>query len=95
LGRIQLFSFSGSHYEIGYQQGKSLRELIYEGVQLISSSEAFKMMKPRFLPFFMFLALAKRRACKLMEGDISEYYPEQAEFSVVSMYQLGIQPRNN
>ena len=36
-------------------------------------------MKPRLLPNFLFLALAKRRAAGLLKNDVFKYYPHQAQ----------------
>jgi len=79
LSAIKLETFSGSHYEIGVQQGRALGELIHEGLRRVPDFEALKFMKPRLLPTFLFLRLAKRRAAKLLKDDIFRHYPKQAE----------------
>ena len=79
MTNIALQTFSGSHHEIGVQQGKAVRELIQQVLEQIPSFEDIKLMKPRLLPTSLFLALAKRRAAKLLRNDIFECYPEQAE----------------
>jgi predicted choloylglycine hydrolase len=79
LSTIALQVFSGSDYEIGVQQGHSVRELLHKALEDIPNVEAVKLMKPRLLPTSLFLALAKRRAVKLLKNDIFEYYPRQAK----------------
>ena len=79
LSTINLETFSGSHYEIGIQQGKATRELIHRALEQVPSFEEVKGMKPDFLPMSLFLRLAKRRATKLLKNDIFQYYPKQAE----------------
>lgn len=64
---------------MGVQQGRTVRELLQEALEQIPNIEAMKLMKPPLLPTSLFLALAKRRATKLMKNDIFQYYPKQAE----------------
>jgi predicted choloylglycine hydrolase len=79
LTTITLHTFSGNHYEIGVQQGRAVRELLHKGLEQIPDFEVVKLMKPRLLPTSLFLALAKRRAAKMLKNDIFRYYPEQAQ----------------
>lgn len=76
---ITIEYFSGTHYEIGIQQGQAVYGLIQQILQLIPHLDIVKQMKPRFLPTSLFLTLAKRRAKKLLTDDIFQYYPEQAQ----------------
>jgi predicted choloylglycine hydrolase len=76
---LKLQVFSGTHYDMGIQQGKANRELLQRGLEQIPKLEAVKDMKPRMLPTTLFLSLAKRRAVQLLENDIMKYYPEQAK----------------
>lgn len=79
LPTATIHSFSGNHYEIGIQQGKANRELLRTILERIPKIEAVKKMKPRLLPASVFLSLAKRRAVRLLEEDITRYYPKQAQ----------------
>ena len=72
-------TFSGSHNEIGVQQGEAVRGLISQLMQVLPSLDAFRRMKPMLLPTSLFLSLAKRRAADLLEEDIFQIYPSQAE----------------
>ena len=76
---IKLHIFSGSHYGVGVQQGQAARSLIHEALNRIPSFEFMKLMKPRLLPTSIFLALAKRRAAKLLANDILRFYPKQTQ----------------
>lgn len=78
MSDLRLHSFSGSHREIGFQQGQAVRETIQQALEQIPEFELIKLMKPRLLPTSFFLALAKRRATKLLRKDIYEFYPRQA-----------------
>ncbi|MFQ6075495.1 MAG: C45 family autoproteolytic acyltransferase/hydrolase, partial [Candidatus Bathyarchaeia archaeon] len=79
LPTVKLESFSGTHYEIGVQQGQAVGGLIHQLLRLIPNLESVKRMKPNLLPTSLFLALAKRRANKLLRNDIFQYYPKQAQ----------------
>ena len=76
---IALQTFSGTHYEIGLQQGQAVRGPIHKALKQIPDSEDVQLLKPRLLPTFLFLALAKRRANKLLRNDIFKCYPKQAQ----------------
>jgi predicted choloylglycine hydrolase len=72
-------TFSGSHSEIGVQQGEAVRGLLSQLMQVLPELDAFRRMKPKLLPTSLFLSLAKRRAADLLEEDIAQIYPSQAE----------------
>jgi len=79
LSTVKLESFSGTHYEIGFQQGKAVRELLHQTFRQISNFPELKSAKPRLIPISLFLSLAKRQAIKKLKNDIPAYYPKQAE----------------
>ncbi len=75
----KVYRFAGSHYEVGLQQGKSLRESIHEGLKGILASELVKSSKPRFVPTAFYYSMAKRRANNKLREDIFKYHPKQAQ----------------
>lgn len=77
--RVELYTFSGTHYEIGVQQGEAGRKLVSRALEEIPKFESLRAVKPKLLPNSLFWALAKRRAAKLLKNDIFTYYPKQAE----------------
>jgi predicted choloylglycine hydrolase len=79
LSDITLKKFSGSHYEIGVQQGKAIREIVDDALKRLLNLKFVKQMKPRLIPSFLFLTLAKHQAEKLLKKDIFQQYPNQAE----------------
>jgi len=79
LTHVRSHTFTGSHHEVGVQQGRAGREEIHEALERIPNYEFVKFMKPRLLPTSLFTALAKRRAEKLLKNDVFEYYPKQAQ----------------
>jgi predicted choloylglycine hydrolase len=79
LSVIALQTFSGSHYEIGVQQGKAVQQLLNDALKKLLNIKFVKQMKPRLLPSFLFLTLAKHSAEKLLKKDIYQQYPKQAQ----------------
>jgi predicted choloylglycine hydrolase len=79
LPKIKMKAFSGSHHEIGIQQGEAVRGLLSQLMQVLPELDAFRRMKPMLLPTSLFLSFAKRRAADLLEEDIFQIYPNQAE----------------
>ena len=79
MSDITLKKFSGSHYEIGVQQGKAIREIVDDALKRLLNLKFVKQMKPRLIPSFLFLTLAKHQAEKLLKKDIFQQYPNQAE----------------
>ncbi len=76
---VELRAFSGTHYEIGVQQGQAGRILIHEALERLPNDDSLKLLKPRSLPTFLFVALAKRKAHRLLRNDVFEYCPRQAQ----------------
>ena len=76
---MKLYTFSGTHYEVGVQQGEVGRQQIREALERIPNYEFVKLMKPSLLPTSLFITLAKRRAERLLKNDVFEYYPKQAK----------------
>jgi predicted choloylglycine hydrolase len=76
---VKFYSFSGTHHEIGVQQGKAGSEQIREAFKKIPNYEFVKLMKPRLLPTPLFVWMAKRQAARLLKNDVFEHYPKEAE----------------
>ena len=76
---IRSFVFSGSDYEIGFQQGQGNREAIQKALEVIFNLDLVKQSKPKLLPKSLFVMLAKRRADKMLRKDLFELHPRQAE----------------
>jgi predicted choloylglycine hydrolase len=76
---VELYKFSGDHYEIGLQQGRATPGMLKKGSRSLQSFNSVKLFKPRLIPSRLFLWLAKRQAVKLMERDLPRYYPRQWE----------------
>jgi hypothetical protein len=70
---------TGSHHEIGVQQGQAGRQQIDEAMERIPNYDFVRLMKPGLLPSLLFITLAKRRAERLLRNDVFEYYPKQAQ----------------
>ena len=75
----KVYRFAGSHYEVGLQQGKSMRESIHEGLHAILASELIRGSKPKLVPTSLYYSMAKRRANNTLREDIFKYHPKQAQ----------------
>ncbi len=71
--------FSGTDYEIGFQQGQSNRGAIQKALEVIFTLDLVKQSKPKLMPKSLFVTLAKRRADKMLRKDLISFYPKQAE----------------
>jgi len=71
--------FSGTDYEIGFQQGQGNREAIQEVIEAVFNLKQITESKPKWLPKSLFVMLAKRRADKMLRKDLLNLYPKQAE----------------
>jgi len=78
---VDLQVFSGTHHELGVQQGRASRNQLEQAARALPVVRPVRLAKPRLLPTRLFLWLAKRRATKLLHDDITTYYPRQAERS--------------
>jgi len=76
---VKVFRFAGTHYEVGLQQGKSMRESIREGIDAILASEVMQSSEPRLVPMSLYYSVAKRRANNMLREDIFKYHPKQAQ----------------
>ena len=79
MPNVNVIRLKGSHYEMGLEQGRSLRAQIHIFLSEISKSQAFTLMKPKLLPTSIFVFLAKRRATGLLLNDIVKNQPKQME----------------
>ena len=64
MSNLVLHSFSGSHYELVFQQGQAVHRLVHESLKIIPDIELVKLMKPKLLSTFLFFMLAKRKVAR-------------------------------
>lgn len=76
---IKPLVFSGSDYEIGFQQGESCRGSIQQAVKEVFGVKEVLQNKPAFLPKSFFEVFAKRRADKMLRRDLFHQYPKHAD----------------
>jgi predicted choloylglycine hydrolase len=76
---VRLHRFSGSHYEIGVQQGQAVREQLDKATDDIPRFEAVRLLKPSLLPTSLFMSIARRRAARMLKKDVFQFYPRQSE----------------
>ena len=59
---------SGDAQEMGRQQGEALRENIRAAIEAVGELEAFRLMKPKWMPMAWFRRLAERKAQQFMQA---------------------------
>jgi len=74
-----MHGFSGTHYEMGVQQGRAARETILRVLKEAGRLRDIRGARPAMLPMPVFLRVAKRRVARVAGGDILGPYPRQAE----------------
>ena len=72
-------TFSGTHYEMGFQQGKAYKQSLFDGIQTVQKQPEFLMLKPKWLPKGLFFTIAKNKAIGYAKPIIEKYAPNQAE----------------
>ncbi|MHA1284569.1 MAG: C45 family autoproteolytic acyltransferase/hydrolase [Promethearchaeota archaeon] len=75
----KIFEFSGSHYDMGFQQGRIFKDEFSEIISVFKNLEDIQTLKPKWLPSGLFIKLAANRAKKWFKPIIKKYAPNQAE----------------
>ncbi len=74
-----VYSFSGTHYEMGIQQGKAFGEFAHQAWDNLKSLEEVQGLKPKYLPTSLFLKLASKKAYKWLSPMFKTHAPNQTE----------------
>ncbi len=69
----------GSYYEMGFQQGEFFAEDIKNSYQKLVNSNSFKIIKPRFIPNFLFSLLVKNIVYNKWRKPIEILLPEYSQ----------------
>ncbi|MBC7254463.1 MAG: hypothetical protein H5T72_10920 [Actinobacteria bacterium] len=75
--QVRLFDLQGNHYEMGYQQGLQMREIIRHFFSHLRDLEVLRRAKPFFLPLNVYVSISARRAEREMMQEMAELYPAQ------------------
>lgn len=70
---------SGTPVEIGQSQGTALRDEIHCVYAELLNLEAFRLLKPGWLPLAAYAWLAGRKASSLLRSPLTQSFPEAAE----------------
>jgi hypothetical protein len=73
------FTAAGSWHEMGLAQGAAVGNRIVAARAMLADLEAFRVMKPRWLPYPLFLRTAERKARAALEEAFVRVLPKQAE----------------
>jgi hypothetical protein len=66
---------AGDPFEMGAAQGKCLREKIHAARNVLNQLEAFRLMKPGWMPFALFRRICERKATRALSRAL-EAFPD-------------------
>lgn len=75
----QIYEFSGSHYEMGFQQGKNFQKDMAGALQAFKRLDEVKGIKPKLMPAGLFVKLASSKIHNWLKPIIEKNAPNQAE----------------
>jgi predicted choloylglycine hydrolase len=75
----KIYEFSGTHYELGFQQGKVFAEFAEKLVEMFKNLEEIQSLKPEPIPIDAFLKFASKKAYRSLNKILNKYAPNQAE----------------
>ena len=79
IDQNKIYTFKGSHYEMGYQQGEAFKEIAGKALDTFKNLDEIKGLKPKWLPKNTFIKIASKKAKKGLNPIIKKYAPNQAE----------------
>ncbi|MBN2155554.1 MAG: hypothetical protein JW776_05890 [Candidatus Lokiarchaeota archaeon] len=75
----KVYHFSGSHYEMGYQQGKTFSSSLHAAFDDFKEYPDISKMRPKFIPQGIFFQLAARKSRRWFQPTLEKLAPRQAE----------------
>lgn len=70
---------TGTPYEMGLAQGRAMRDKIHYARQQLSQLEAFRMERPRWMPYRLFVPVAERKVTSMLRPAVTAAFPEMHE----------------
>lgn len=77
--QYQVHHFSGTHYEMGYQQGQLFKKSLVAAFIDFKDYPDISKLKPPLIPKGLFFQFAERRSRKWLEPTLKKLTPNQAE----------------
>src|SRR5262245_36139176 len=66
---------SGDPVEMGIEQGRELRDKIHAARGVLENLEAFQAMRPKWIPFSIFLTICEHKASRALEHAFAQDFP--------------------
>lgn len=76
---IPFIECSGTHRQMGRQQGRAFSRMVRDGVGVFTTSEAFEQERPAWLPRAAYVWLAGLKSRRTLETDLRNHVPRQLE----------------
>ncbi len=75
----KIHHFSGSHYDMGFQQGERFKESLVEAFKAFKDYPDISKMRPKLVPSGIFFQLAARKSRKWFQPTLEKLAPNQAK----------------
>ncbi len=75
----KIYEFTGSHYDMGFQQGKVFAEIAEEALNMFQNLEEIQSLKPVELDIEIFMKFASKKAFRSLNRLLKKYAPNQSE----------------
>ncbi|MHA1492038.1 MAG: C45 family autoproteolytic acyltransferase/hydrolase [Promethearchaeota archaeon] len=79
IDQNKIYQYLGTHYEMGFQQGKDFQKDIAQALQIFKNLEEIQSIKPKFLPTNLFMKIAANKTYKWLKPIFEKYSPNQDE----------------
>jgi len=76
---FEIHRFTGTHFEMGFQQGQKFIANLNHGLKVIQGLEGFQALRPKWLPNPLFFAAARKKSTKWLSALLAKHAPNQAE----------------
>lgn len=74
---VDVYTFSGSHRQMGRMQGRRLRKMIRHGRRMLAEAEEISLLKPSWMPIDVFILIGSIKTWLEYSPHIRKFYPEQ------------------
>lgn len=79
IDQNKIYEFSGTHYEMGFQQGQTFKEELHNAISMFVSLEAIEQLKPENLSTEVFIELGSSKAYSTFRRMFRKNFPNQSE----------------
>ena len=67
---------AGDAWQMGFAQGRSLKAKVHKALSVLAELEAFRLQKPKWMPFCVFQRVAEIKARKFLGSALPDVLPD-------------------